>query len=52
MATIRDDPDTEPSRESRCAEISLADGGIVIYDTENHSAWIQSSDAVELEDVD
>ncbi|MFP4625447.1 MAG: DUF7331 family protein [Natronomonas sp.] len=54
METTRDDPDRTdvPARTDRCAELTLADGGIVIYDTDNHCAWIQSSDALLIDDLD
>jgi hypothetical protein len=38
-----------PARRDQCVEIELESGELVIYDRENHRAWIQSDDAVELE---
>ncbi|MFT4883433.1 MAG: hypothetical protein ACI8U4_000939 [Natronomonas sp.] len=38
-----------PVRGDRCVEIELESGELVIYDQDNHRAWIQSDDAVELE---
>lgn len=53
METTRDDPESAdvPARTNQCAELSLADGGIVIYDRNNHRAWIQSSDATSIKDL-
>jgi hypothetical protein len=42
------DGDSLPTPSGRCADLELEDGAVVIYDTENHSAWIQSDGAVEL----
>jgi hypothetical protein len=49
-APTQNDPDDEPRQptSSRCVEIELENGALVIYDTENHSAWIQSDDAVDV----
>ncbi|QLD85902.1 hypothetical protein HWV23_09245 [Natronomonas halophila] len=38
-----------PVPADRCVDIELESGELVIYDRENHRAWIQSDDAVELE---
>ena len=54
MPTTRDDTENAdetsdgaaPVRADRCAGIRLENGGILIYDTRNRSAWIQSSLAV------
>lgn len=27
------------------------DGAVVVYDTENHDAWLKSDDAVEIEEM-
>jgi hypothetical protein len=40
--------DSLPTTHDRCADFELEDGAVVIYDTKNHNAWIQSDDAVEL----
>jgi hypothetical protein len=40
-----DDPD---ERTRRCVDLVLENGELVIYEAENHSAWIQSDGAVEL----
>lgn len=44
---------TVPSPSSaiqRCVAIRLVDDGIMIYDTENHQAWIRSDAAVRIEE--
>lgn len=53
MATKQEDPDQSdvPETADRCAELTLADGGIIIYDTKNHTAWIESSDVISLPDI-
>jgi hypothetical protein len=38
--------ETPAPDEQRYAELSLEDGGVVIYDAENPSAWIQSDAAI------
>lgn len=42
------DGDSLPTTRDRCAGFKLEDGEVVIYDTKNHNAWIQSDGAVEL----
>ena len=37
--------------ENRYAELNIGDEEFVIYDRENHQAWIQSSVAVAVDDV-
>ena len=41
-----EDDDSLPAPQHRCADLDLANGEVVIYDVENHNAWIQSSGAV------
>lgn len=36
--------------ENRYAELNIGDEEFVIYDRQNHEAWIQSTVAVSLED--
>lgn len=36
------------STEPRYAELNVGDGEYVIYDRENHQAWIQSTEAVSI----
>ncbi len=36
--------------QSRYAELSIGDEEFVIYDRENHEAWIQSTEAVPVEE--
>ncbi|MFC7229376.1 hypothetical protein N0B31_18395 [Salinirubellus salinus] len=47
-----DDPPTEhaddPPAPPTFASLELADGDLVVYDAENHRAWLQSSRAVSL----
>jgi hypothetical protein len=47
-----DDPPTEQADEPPVpptfAAIELADGDLVVYDAENHRAWLQSTHAVSL----
>jgi hypothetical protein len=31
---------------SRCDELEIANGDVVIYDVDNHRAWIQSDETV------
>jgi hypothetical protein len=39
------------ARTRRYDELEIANGDVVIYDTENHSAWIQSDGAVTADEV-
>jgi len=48
-APLEDDADSPEPTNSRWAELRLADGDTVIYDTEQPTAWIQSTGAVALE---
>ncbi|MEF8808142.1 DUF7331 family protein [Natronomonas sp.] len=38
-----------PVRGDQCVEMELESGEFVIYDRNNHRAWIQSDDTVDLE---
>lgn len=49
----RDEPtassdDTEPARY---ADIAIGDGESVIYDRENHRAWVQSTVVVSVDEL-
>ena len=35
----------------RYAELNIGDEEFVIYDRENHQAWIQSTEAITVEDI-
>lgn len=37
-----------PTPSGRCADLVLESGEVVIYDADNHRAWIQSDGAVEV----
>ena len=41
-------PPAEDDDVERYAILDLIDGGLVLYDRENHRAWVQSSTPVEL----
>lgn len=43
-------PATDDDQSQRYAELTLDDDAFVIYDRENHQAWIQSTVAVPIED--
>ena len=45
--------DTDPAvdREQRYGELNIGDEEFVIYDRENHRAWIQSSVTVTTEEL-
>ena len=47
-----DADDSLPARKRRCADLDLANGEVVIYDVENHNAWIQSDGAVGIDALD
>jgi hypothetical protein len=52
-ANTTDDQDTDvvdQGRSNRYAELNIGDEEFVIYDRENHQAWLQSSVAVTTED--
>jgi len=54
MPNATDDPDgrTGPDEERRrYAELTIGDEEFVIYDRENHQAWIQSTVAVPVEEA-
>jgi len=42
--------DDEGDQSERYAELAIGDDEFVIYDRENHRAWIQSTVAVTIED--
>lgn len=42
-------PHDPPDRTNNCAALAFADGSVVIYDRENHRAWIQSTTTVTLD---
>lgn len=42
---------TDRIQERRYAELNIDEDEFVIYDRENHQAWIQSTVAVALEDL-
>lgn len=45
------DSDTKTDRETvDCAALELATGAVVVYNPENHRAWLQSNTAVAPED--
>lgn len=49
-----DDPDAQvvgAEESERYAELNIGDEEFVIYDRENHQAWIQSTMAVTVEDI-
>ncbi|WP_254839457.1 DUF7331 family protein [Natronomonas marina] len=48
-APLQDDGDSPETTSTRWAELHLESGEVVIYDTEEPTAWIQSSGAVSLE---
>lgn len=48
-APLEDDADSPEPTSARWAELRLANGETVIYDTEHPTAWIQSTGAVRLE---
>lgn len=47
-----DGDDSLPAPRGRCADIDLASGEVVIYDLENHNAWIQSDGAVGIDGLE
>ena len=48
-----DDTNDAPTEQSaqRYAELNIGDEEFVIYDRENHQAWIQSSMALDVADL-
>jgi hypothetical protein len=46
----RDESVTDGAQASRYAELNIGDEEFVVYDRENHQAWIQSSVAVVVSD--
>jgi hypothetical protein len=49
-ADVPDTADDEPTR--RYADIDLSTGEVVIYDTTNAAAWVQSDTAARTDDVE
>jgi hypothetical protein len=39
------------TRRDRFEELEMTDGEVVIYDTDNRQAWIQSDEAVAPEEI-
>jgi hypothetical protein len=48
-APLEDGPDETdlPAPRGRCTDLELESGEVVIYDLDNHNAWIQSDAAVD-----
>ena len=46
-----DTADVAGNETTRYAELSIGDDEFVIYDRENHQAWIQSSKTVPVRDL-
>jgi len=46
----RETDGVDPGETDRYAELNIGDEEFVIYDRENHQAWLQSSVAVNAED--
>ena len=44
-----DDGDDLPAPRGRCTDLELESGEVVIYDVENHNAWVQSDGAVDAD---
>jgi hypothetical protein len=42
--------DTTDNQAERYAELTIGDEEFVIYDRENHQAWIQSTVALDIDD--
>ncbi len=49
-ATDADGHAAEDAPDSRYDELNIGDEEFVIYDRENHRAWIQSTKAVSVDD--
>lgn len=53
--TRNDAPDATDAQhatvDDRYASLSMADGTVVVYDSENPEAWIQSGTTVAIEEV-
>ena len=45
------DQDQDQDEQDRYAELNIGDEEFVIYDRENHQAWIQSTVAVSAEEM-
>ena len=49
---LEDDTDDGlPARSGRWTDLHLENGEVVIYDVDNHNAWIQSDGAVDVDGV-
>jgi len=48
-ATDNTTGDTTDDQERRYAELNIGDEEFVIYDRENHQAWIQSTESLEVD---
>ena len=46
-----DEHEVHSDETDRYDELEIANGDVVIYDAENHRAWIQSDDAVPRESM-
>lgn len=47
-----DRPEESPaSTDDRFASLTVEDGGVVVYDRENPERWVQSTEAVTLEEA-
>jgi len=51
MSTNDSRADNGRPDEDQYDELEVANGDVVIYDVDNHSAWIQSDDAVSRESM-
>ncbi|MFB6185044.1 MAG: hypothetical protein ABEI96_10855 [Haloarculaceae archaeon] len=52
---VTDDTHAEPVEDEqrrRYAELTIGDDEYVVYDRENHHAWIQSTVAVPVDELD
>jgi len=49
--TERPAVDQDEHEQDRYAELNIGDEEFVIYDRENHQAWIQSTEAVAAEEM-
>lgn len=46
----RTDAQADHLQRERYADLTIGDGEYVIYDRQNHQAWVQSSEALSLDD--
>jgi len=56
MSARTDDTDYETlgmdaAELDRYAEVTLESGGVIIYDRDNESAWIQADEPIELDSM-